>query len=148
MDITTYTMILTTKLSALAFCYKDGGEKDENLLPEQKERKVSKMPSPFELMSYVFFTGGCMCGPFFEYSDYINFIERKGIYTSMPGSIIPSLVRLSHGLGKLSSLYNLHSVYGFKCFPWNVLLCIILRNTRIRCYEFWSKGNLMKLMID
>ena len=34
MDITTYTMILTAKLSALGFCYKDGGEKEEDLLPE------------------------------------------------------------------------------------------------------------------
>ena len=34
MDITTYTMILTAKLSALSFCYKDGGEKDENLIIE------------------------------------------------------------------------------------------------------------------
>ena len=34
MDITTYSMILTAKLSALSFCLKDGGEKEENLLPE------------------------------------------------------------------------------------------------------------------
>jgi hypothetical protein len=34
MDITTYTMILTCKLSALSFCFKDGGESDEKLLPE------------------------------------------------------------------------------------------------------------------
>ena len=34
MDITTYSMILTAKLSALSFCFKDGGEKEENLLPE------------------------------------------------------------------------------------------------------------------
>lgn len=54
MEITTYTMILTAKLSALAFCYKDGGVKDEaDLLPEQKERLVKKMPSPLELLSYV-----------------------------------------------------------------------------------------------
>jgi hypothetical protein len=34
MDITTYSMILTAKLSALSFCFKDGGEKEEKLLPE------------------------------------------------------------------------------------------------------------------
>ena len=34
MDITTYSMILTAKLSALSFCYKDGGEKEDKLLPE------------------------------------------------------------------------------------------------------------------
>ena len=80
MDITTYTMILTAKLSAVSYCYKDGGEKDEVLFPEQKERKVVNMPSPIEMLSYSFYSGACMCGPFFEYSDYINFIEQKGIY--------------------------------------------------------------------
>ena len=34
MDITTFTMVLTAKLSALAYCYKDGAEKDDKLLPE------------------------------------------------------------------------------------------------------------------
>lgn len=34
LNITTYTMILITKMSALSFCYKDGAEKEENLFPE------------------------------------------------------------------------------------------------------------------
>jgi len=29
MDITTFTMLLTTRLSSLAFCYKDGGLPDD-----------------------------------------------------------------------------------------------------------------------
>jgi hypothetical protein len=36
LDITTFTMLLICKLSALAFCYKDGAEKDEDLTDEQK----------------------------------------------------------------------------------------------------------------
>ncbi len=55
MDITTFTMLLTARLSALAFCYKDGGMKDEELLKEQVERKVVKMPSILEVYSYTFF---------------------------------------------------------------------------------------------
>jgi hypothetical protein len=94
MDITTYTMILTAKLSALSFCYRDGGEKDEHLLKEQIERKVVKMPSPLEMMSYVFFCGACICGPFYEYSDYINYIEKKGIYAKVPSSLSAALIRL------------------------------------------------------
>jgi len=75
MDITTYTMILTAKLSALAFCYKDGGDNDEKLLPEQIERKVVAMPSVLEMASYVFYCGACVVGPFFEFADYKMFIE-------------------------------------------------------------------------
>lgn len=75
MDVTTYTMMLTARLSSLAFCYSDGGKKDEELLPEEKEKKVVKMPSVMEMLSYSYFCCGCLVGPFFEYRDYINFIE-------------------------------------------------------------------------
>ena len=34
MDISTYTMILTAKLSALAFCYSDGAKDDKDLIPD------------------------------------------------------------------------------------------------------------------
>ena len=34
MDITTYTMILTAKLSSVGFCYKDGGEKEDKLIKD------------------------------------------------------------------------------------------------------------------
>lgn len=34
MDITTYTMMLTAKLSSVAFCYSDGVKRDEDLMPE------------------------------------------------------------------------------------------------------------------
>ena len=35
LDISTFTMLQVCKLSALAFCYKDGGEREENLTKEQ-----------------------------------------------------------------------------------------------------------------
>lgn len=94
MDITTYTMILTTKLSALGFCYKDGDMKNEDLLDEQVPKKIEKLPSVVEILSYVYFTGGCIVGPFFEYSDYKNFIEKKDHYSKVPSTILPSLVYL------------------------------------------------------
>jgi len=34
LDVTTYTMILTAKLSALGFCYKDGGLDDKDLIED------------------------------------------------------------------------------------------------------------------
>lgn len=100
MDITTYTMILTAKLSALAFCYKDGGEEEEKLLPEQKERKVKNLPSVLELASYVFFCGGCILGPFFEYSDYVMYIEKRGRYEKIPSAFIPALIKFAKGKSK------------------------------------------------
>ena len=86
MDITTFTMILTAKLSALAYCYKDGAEKDEKLLPEQKDKKVEKLPNVLELLSYVYFPSACIVGPFYEFADYKLYIERAGRYAKIPSS--------------------------------------------------------------
>jgi len=97
MDITTYTMILTAKLSALAYCYSDGAKKNEELLPEQIERKVVRIPTVLEIASYVLFCSGCIVGPFFEFSDYIMYIERRGRYENIPNPIIPSLVKFGKG---------------------------------------------------
>ena len=56
MDITTYTMLLVCKLSALAFCYQDGGTDAAKLNEDQRKRVVINLPSPLELASYVWFT--------------------------------------------------------------------------------------------
>lgn len=62
------------------------------------------MPSLLEFLSYVFYSGGCLMGPFFEYSDYINFIEKRGHYVDLPlNTIVPSIVRLASGLCKYLS---------------------------------------------
>jgi hypothetical protein len=51
------------------------------------------MPSIMEILGYVYFPGGTMCGPFFEFSDYKNFIEKNGHYKNIPSTIAPSLIR-------------------------------------------------------
>jgi hypothetical protein len=103
MDITTYTMILTCKLSALGYCYADGGLKDEDLLPEQKQYKVEMMPTTLELLSYVFFCSGCTVGPFFEFSDYKMYIEGTGRYSSIPSTFKPALIKFLKGKACLVS---------------------------------------------
>ena len=100
MDITTFTMVLTARLSSLGFCYKDGEMTDVDLTSDQRERRIKKLPSILELASYSFFCCGCICGPFFEYTDFINFMERKGHYAKTPSTIIPSIIRFIHGQGR------------------------------------------------
>ena len=55
MDITTFTMILIARLSALAFCYSDGALPDTKLSKDQIEKKVIKMPSVIEMLSYTYY---------------------------------------------------------------------------------------------
>ena len=60
------------------------------------------MPTVLEIYGYSFFCCGCLCGPFFEFADYKNFIEMKGDYANVPDTIIPSLIRFMHGKCKYS----------------------------------------------
>ncbi len=146
MNITTYTMILIAKMSALSFCYKDGAEKEENLFPEQKALKVVEMPSLIQFLSYVFYSGGCLMGPFFEYSDYIKFIERTGHYAEMPlNTIIPSIVRLFHGLCKVL-LINLYcSMFRYLYFCRSIRVGCILRDTGVCRDEVHLQGCILLL---
>jgi len=54
------------------------------ITPEMEERKIVKLPNILEFTGYVLFAPGCVMGPFFEFSDYKNFIEFKGHYTNLP----------------------------------------------------------------
>jgi len=91
MEITTFTMILVIRMISLSFCYKDGGEKVSDLLPEQVNKRIVEIPSVLEFLSYTYFCCTCLCGPFYDYMDYKRFIEEDGIYKKIPSTIIPSI---------------------------------------------------------
>lgn len=45
----------------------------------QKAKAVDKHPSFLEFMSYVFSVGGLLAGPHFEFKDYRDYMDRKGV---------------------------------------------------------------------
>jgi hypothetical protein len=108
MDVTSYTMILMTKLWGLSWAYKDGGVKLDTLTKDQLERKVMHLPNILEYLSFVFFSGGCLLGPFIEYSDFKDWIELTNNYTNLPigikgvATIKPALTRTLQGFGCLA----------------------------------------------
>jgi len=91
LDISTFTMLQVCKLSALAFCYHDGGLPEDDLADWQKERMVKELPSPLEMAGYTWFVPNAALGVFFEFSDYRRFIESTGEYKNVPSPILPSL---------------------------------------------------------
>lgn len=104
MDVTTYTMLLMTKLWGLTFAYKDGAEPVEKLTKDQVERRVVQMPTLIQYFSYVFFCCGCLMGPFFEFADFVNWIQFTGNYKKLPrglkngwATLIPALRRTFDG---------------------------------------------------
>jgi hypothetical protein len=48
----------------------------------------------------MYYCGGTIAGPFYEYKDYINFIELKEHYAKIPSTILPTLKRLMHAISK------------------------------------------------
>ena len=91
MTISTYTMLLVCKLSALSFSFKDGAQHPGDLTDDQVPRAVRELPSVLEMFSYTFYANACALGVFFEFADYKRFIERSGEYAKVPSPIASSI---------------------------------------------------------
>jgi len=100
-DIMIFAMILFTRLWGLSHAYKDGMQsrnsrfdaeieqtKKVKLTPAMLDRKVRFLPDIIEFTSFVFFSPTAVGGSFYEYKDYINFIEQRGHYSNMPSGLV------------------------------------------------------------
>lgn len=57
------------------------------------------LPSLIEYFGYLFACGNLLAGPFYEYSDYHDYVARRGSYTApLPGPWLPGLARLAMGV--------------------------------------------------
>ncbi|XP_076128691.1 lysophospholipid acyltransferase 2b isoform X2 [Alosa pseudoharengus] len=75
-DFTGPMMVITQKITSLAFEIHDGmARKEEQLTPNQKVLAIRRMPSLLEYFSYSCNFMGILAGPTCSYNDYIAFIE-------------------------------------------------------------------------
>ena len=101
-------MMNFTKLTALAISYKDGNDDIQTAKKSLRESKIDrfnklgeiyyrieKLPNIGDFFCYMFYCGGTVSGPFFEYNDFNTFIEKKGHYKVIPNSILPTLKRVA-----------------------------------------------------
>ena len=100
-------MILTAKLSGMAYAYSDGGKKEAELTPDQRDRQVKVFPSVMNVLSFTFFGPGSLCGPFYEFRDHIDLMDRQGVYSNVPSSIVPTLIATLRAFGKQPFLTSL-----------------------------------------
>ncbi|VEN51674.1 unnamed protein product [Callosobruchus maculatus] len=78
LDITGPLMVITQKVTSLAFSLHDGLTKNEEEMTElQKIHAVYKAPSFLEYFSYSLLFPSLMAGPVLFYNDYIDFVEGK-----------------------------------------------------------------------
>lgn len=78
LDITGPLMVITQKVTSLAFSVHDGLTRSkEELTPAQRHQALQNMPTILEYYSYVFHFQALMAGPVIFYRDYIDFINGQ-----------------------------------------------------------------------
>lgn len=83
LDVTGPLMVMTQKITSLAFCVHDGFAKDnDDLTPSQKRYAVKKFPTVLDYFSYIFHFQTLMAGPTVFYTDYMDFINGTNFLKS------------------------------------------------------------------
>lgn len=57
--------------------YQDGGKAAAQLQEYAARKRLRQLPSPLEFFSYLFAAGNLLAGPFFEASDFYDYVQRK-----------------------------------------------------------------------
>lgn len=126
-------MMNLTKISAVSINYRDGTVPKEKREAELKTRKqtnffklilgereylIEEVPSFYDYLGYIYPCCGTIAGPFFEFKDYVNFINRAGHYSAIPSTVFATLKRVSHVLSNFQNLYlYIFSIYCCQYFP-------------------------------
>ncbi|KAF2885530.1 hypothetical protein ILUMI_20680 [Ignelater luminosus] len=80
LDITGPLMVITQKVTSLAFSIHDGfARNDSELTKSQRFYAVYRLPSPLEYFSYALAFPALMAGPVLFYKDYIDFIDGNNL---------------------------------------------------------------------
>lgn len=115
LDYTMLLMVAVVKLSTLAYNIYDGRllkkHKDNTSYTLHKRsdihkfrvsHSVDRMPSLIEFYSYIYYYGGVLVGPCYEYIDYINYTNlnmfKSDKSKNIPSTLIPSLICVSKAL--------------------------------------------------
>nr|XP_022910561.1 membrane-bound O-acyltransferase domain-containing protein 2 [Onthophagus taurus] len=87
LDISGPLMIITQKVTSLAFCLHDGLTKnDSDLSKTQQFYAIKKIPSALEYFSYALQFPSLMAGPALYYKDYIDFIDGNNFLSAQSSS--------------------------------------------------------------
>ncbi|CAG8595100.1 11823_t:CDS:2 [Funneliformis mosseae] len=76
-DTTGPQMVLVIKLTSFAFNVYDGRRPINELTSYQRSKAIPSIPSILEFFGYIFFFGGFLVGPAFEFMDYRRFTNME-----------------------------------------------------------------------
>lgn len=75
-------MVLILKVISASMNYQDGLiRKEEDLRDSQKKNRVKSLPSLVQYLGYCFNCGTHLAGPVYEFNDYIDWAEDKGLWS-------------------------------------------------------------------
>lgn len=94
MDFTGPQMMLTVKLSAVAFSYHDGAVPEDTLIAELRPLRLASCPSLVELAGFVYFFPAFLAGPVFSMRDYKAFADGSLFGGRARAPLVPALTRL------------------------------------------------------
>ena len=75
----------------MAKAKKEGKEVD--LKPREQAYAMQEVPSFFDFMSYLYYCGAAISGPWYEYRDFKQLIHKEGDFKEIPSTILPALTR-------------------------------------------------------
>lgn len=88
-DITASQMMITIRLSSMAYDLHDGTQRRVEELSEiQKRDKINRLPSMLEFFSYILFPCSFLAGPAIRIKDYLAYIDGS-MFESCPGKKMP-----------------------------------------------------------
>ncbi len=77
-------MITFVKQTIISINYRDGlGDYEDWLTNREKNFRLKELPTFWDYCNYIFPLQSAVCGPSFEYKDWQDFLDRKGIYGKM-----------------------------------------------------------------
>lgn len=79
LDVTGPLMVMTQKVTSLAFCIHDGFKRENDLTTSQKYYAVRRIPTALEYFSYMLQFHTLMVGPLVFYRDYVDFIDGTNL---------------------------------------------------------------------
>jgi hypothetical protein len=155
-DHTSVQMVLTIKLTSLAFSYHDGQLDSATLDHHAKEMRVPKMPSLLEYYGWVYFFPGILGGPATEYAEYRMYNDGslfKAVGGRCPFSVKAVLrpFLLSVGVMALLGLFPTYDLYylrrlilkeyvNYPLFKLLAMLQFLCFLQRCKYYFVWAMG--------
>ncbi|GJP61509.1 hypothetical protein CLOP_g18663 [Closterium sp. NIES-67] len=160
-DFTGAMMILVLKVTSVAYDYQDGGKPQKAddakaaaaAAASDAPKPIKALPSLLQFLGYTFCCGLHFAGPFYDFSAYNDWIDRKGIWapgTRTPPALVPFLRAFIQGIFaaviqlKLASILDIDILKTPKVYfdmpYWRRFLFIYhaCEVTRWKYYFIWS----------